>query len=93
LAGSKESLKELEFKSFKREKQRLDEFYFAPKFDIKRYKQLCYVLKIILTLSHCQAAVERRFSLNKALLKTNISEESIIAKKIIRDHMVANCKG
>ena len=79
-----------EFKSFRREKQRLDEFYFKPDFDIKRFKQFSFVLKIILTLSHGQAAVERGFSINKSLLKVNISEHSIISKKIIRDHMLAN---
>ena len=47
-------------------------------------------MKIILTLSHGQAAVERRFSLGKSSLQTNITEELIIAKKIVRDHLLAN---
>ena len=46
-------------------------------------------MKIILTC-HGQAAVERSFSLGKSSLQTNITEESIIAKKIVRDHLLAN---
>ena len=46
--------------------------------------------KIILTLSHDQTAVERGFSLGKSSLQFNIKEESIVAKKIVRDHLLAN---
>ena len=78
-----------DFKCFDHTKTRLDNFYFQN-FDIRRYKRLCSVLKIILTLSHGQAAVERGFSINNSVLKVNIKEDSIVAKKIIRDHMLAN---
>ena len=47
-------------------------------------------MKIALTLSHGQASVERSFSLNKSVLNHNISEDSIVAKKAIRDHMLSN---
>ena len=40
-------------------------------------------------MSHGQAAVERNFSLGKSSLRTNI-EESVIAKKIVRNHLQAN---
>ena len=67
---------------------------------IQKYKDLSYVFKIILTLSdvvkiiltlnHGQASVERGFSISKLLVKVNMKEEAIVAKKIIRDYMLAN---
>ena len=47
-------------------------------------------MKIVLAFSHGQASVERSFSLNKSVLNHNISEDSIVTKKAIRDHMVSN---
>ena len=57
---------------------------------VKIILTLSYVVKIILTLSHGQASVERGFSINKSLVKVNMKEETIVAKKIIRDYMLAN---
>ena len=37
-----------------------------------------------------QASVERGFSINKSLVKVNMKEETTVAKKIIRDCMLAN---
>ena len=68
----------------------MDYFYFHELGkETKKHDKFAYVLKIILTLSHGQAAVERSFSLGKSSLQTNITEESIIAKKIVRDHLLA----
>ena len=47
------------------------------------------MLTIILTISHGQAAVERGFSVGKFSLQVNIKEESVVAKRIVRDHLVA----
>ena len=44
----------------------------------------------MLTLSHGPAAVERSFSLGNALLNYNMSEDSIKAKIVIKDHMLSN---
>ena len=44
----------------------------------------------MLTLSHVQAAVEQSFSLGNALLNYNVSEDSINAKKVIKDHMLSS---
>ena len=44
----------------------------------------------MLTLIHGQAAVERSFGLGNALLNYNMIEDSIKAKKFIRDHMLSN---
>ena len=45
---------------------------------------------MILTLSHGQAAVERSFSINKSVVDVNLKEESIVARKTIKDHMLSD---
>ena len=47
-------------------------------------------MRIILTLSHGRASVERSFSVNNTVINVNVSEDSIVAKKIIKDHMISN---
>ena len=77
------------FQSFKRGKTSLDIFFFSFA-DIVKYKELSYVVKMILTLSHGQVAVERGFSINKSLSKVNISEQSLVCKKIVGDYLISN---
>ena len=80
-----------QLKLFDSSKTDLDYFYFHELGkETKKHDKFAYVLKIILTLSHGQAAVERSYNLGKSSLQTNITEESIIAKKIVRDHLLAN---
>jgi len=57
------------------------------KTDVLGYKNLLLVLKLMRVLSHGQANVERRFSVNNSVLKINMSEKSIISRKLIIDHM------
>ena len=57
---------------------------------ISKYNDLLIVVKLILTLSHDQASVEHGFSLNANIMKTNMSPKSLTAKRIIKDHMLAN---
>ena len=45
----------------------MDKFFFSA-VKVQNYKNLAFILKIVLTLSHGQAAVERGFSVNKAVL-------------------------
>ena len=45
---------------------------------------------MILTLSHGQAALERSVSINKSIVEVNTTEESIVARKTIKDHMLSN---
>ena len=80
-----------ELKLFNAAKTDLDDFFFHELgSETKKYDVFSYILKIILTLSHGQAALERGYSLGKSSLQTNITEESIIAKKVIRDHLQSN---
>ena len=66
----------------------LDGFYFE-KIGIQKYGELSFVIRLILTLSHGQASVERGFSINNAILETNMLPETVVSKRIVRDHMIA----
>lgn len=79
----------LEFNQFDRKKQRLDDFYFHL-VKIQNFESLAFILKLILTLSHGQAAVERLFSINKNVISQNMKPETIVARKTIQDHMISN---
>ena len=57
------------FKSFDRYKTKLDVFCFET-IGLDKYKELKYVMKVILALSHGQASVERAFSINKISIKS-----------------------
>jgi len=74
---------QLEFKEFNPESKRLDGFFFHD-IGVHKYKSLSFVLRLILTMSHGQASVERGFSIN------NMKPETMVARKIIKDHMVSN---
>ena len=77
------------FQSFKRDKTSLDVFFFSYT-DIVKYEEFSSLVKMILTLSHGQAALERGFSINNLLFKVNISEQSLVCKKTVRDHLISN---
>ena len=77
-----------EFSGFCSKESRLDDFYFKT-VGIGKYKELSFVLKVLLTISHGQASVERGFSHNNAFLKTNMSPETVIAKRMIKDRILS----
>lgn len=71
---------------FNPKKERLDEFYFnSPSLQLP--PEIQSVIKLLLVLSHGQASVERGFNINKTVNKFNISQDSIVARKLIIDHM------
>ena len=45
------------------------------------------VIKLVLVMSHCQASVEGGCNVKKSVNKVNISRDSIVARKLIIDHM------
>ena len=61
--------------------------FFYEKIRIQKYCNLLYPLKIVFTLNHGQANVERSFSVNKAIFDTNMNEISIVSHRIIKDHL------
>ena len=46
-------------------------------------------MKLLLTMRHSQAAVERGFSHNNAILKINMSPETVVSKRMIKDHLLS----
>ena len=46
------------------------------------------VCELALLLSHGQASVERGFSVNKELVVENQSEQTVAARRIIKDHII-----
>ena len=74
------------FESFQKERDRLNDFY-VKETDISNYKNLSSVFKLVLVLSHGQAAVEWGFSVYNKALNFNMGEISIISRKLIIDQM------
>ena len=74
---------------FTHPKDRLDDFYYHHAC-ISNYKERSIVVRLVLTLSHGQAAVERGFSINNTSVKTNMAPVSIISLRIIEDYLIAN---
>ena len=77
------------FTSFNKENDGLDTTYFFT-VGISKYIKLSMILKAVLTLSLRNASVKHRFSINKNLVDVNMSPESIIAQRLVKDHMIAN---
>ena len=71
---------------FDKNHDRLDDFYFNQVF-ANNYDDLSFFIKVVLTLSHCQASTERQFSFNNTVLDNNMKEENTIARKHIIDLM------
>ena len=74
------------FESFQKERDRLDDFY-VKETNICNYEILSSVSKLVLVLSHGQAAVERGFIVNNKVLNVNMREISITFRKLITDYI------
>ena len=74
---------------FEKGKDHLDDFY-VKELCVLLYKGLSFVFKIILTMSHGQGAVERGFNINNSALKTKMSPKCVIAKGLVKDHLLSN---
>lgn len=75
------------FRDFDVKLHRLDVVFFEHLNDKEEYKELWSVICRLLTLSHGQAVVERGFSINKDTMVANQSENSLIARRSIKDHL------
>lgn len=64
---------------------RLDDFYASIIGSQKEYGELWTVVKLILILSHGNAAVEAGFSINSDLLVPNLKQETIQSQRIVYD--------
>ena len=79
--------KEQEFLTYDPKEIWLDQFYLKQLDDKDEYKDLWKIIKILLTISHGQAAVERGFSVNKDSMKDNLQETSLVSRRIVHDAM------
>ena len=77
------------FISFNKDSDRLDTFL-SVFLSSPSYSHLFMVVKMLSILSHGQAQVERGFSVNSQLLVDNLHDESLIAQRIVSDHMTCN---
>ena len=78
------------FRNYNINSHNLDEFYMEYLKDSIQYKSFTLVLKFALTLFRGKADVECGFSLNNKLIFENISGESLIAQRFLKDHMLLN---
>ena len=76
------------FAGFSKQSDGLDMFYTEHLSDSK-YDKLLPVVKLILVISHGQASVERGFSVNKEVETVNLSDKSVVARRIICDYVQA----
>jgi len=67
----------------------LDTFYYNTLSDKADFTDLFIVIHLILVLSHGNASVESRFSVNSDMLVENMHEESLVAQHIVYDTIQA----
>ena len=53
------------------------------------YQKLFKVLQLLLVLSHGEASVERGFSVNKEVEVENLANQSLVAQRLVCDHINA----
>ena len=83
-----------QLKTYKRAEIRLDKFWIdiIEIHSADNYKNLLKLLKMIMILSHGNAALERGFSVNKECIVENQQEKSLIAQRLIYDSILATNK-
>ena len=77
-----------DFRTFQVGQSRLDTLYYNALQD-NRWPSLWTLLQNLLLLSHGQAAVERGFSINSETLTDSMSENTLIALRTIKDHLLS----
>lgn len=75
------------FRKLSPQSDRLDEFYHDLLSNKAEFCHLWEAIRLVLILSHGQASVERGFSINKEMMVENLKEHSLIAQRIIHDHV------
>ena len=69
------------------DKNRLNSFLSGYMKGVAKLANLWKVCKIIFTLSHGQADIERGFSVNKELLIENMKQKSLVSQRIACDQL------
>ena len=65
----------------------MDLFFFHDIRIGEKYPELAAIVKIILTLSHGEASVERGFNDNNIVLKDNHKSDSVVARRFIKNYL------
>ena len=73
-----------------KEKSRLDYFFRTELGDRVKHHNLYEIIKMLLVLSPGNAEVERGFSINKNLIRDDLSEESLIAQRLVYQAVPTN---
>ena len=73
------------FTEFSMLRDRLDTFWIETISKSPLYRNLWPIVRKLLILSHGQASVERGFSVNKNMVADNQTEDSLIARRVIKD--------
>ena len=76
------------FSNFNLSTDRLDEL-FSTHMNTEPYRRFFKAVQLLLVLSHGQASVERGFSVNKELEVENPSNQSLVAQRLVCDHIKA----
>ena len=75
------------FLNFNSREDRVDEFFFHKIGVHKNYPELSSVIIIILILSSGQAFTERGFSVNNPLLKVNMKDDTVVARRCVKSYL------
>ena len=78
-------------REFRRNMHKLDKFLMDFFEQHNAGAELTKLCSIILCLSHEQSAVQRGFSANSDFMVENLSQQSLISQRLIKDHQVTNC--
>ena len=75
----------VDFRDFTPDSRRLDTFLGNYMQDHIQFAKLWDIFKMLLTISHGQASVERGYSVNKGMLIENLHEKTVVALRTVHD--------
>ena len=75
----------VDFRDFTPDSRRLDTFLGNYMPDHIQFAKLWDIFKMLLTISHGQASVERGYSVNKDMLIENLHEKTVVALRTVHD--------
>ena len=68
--------------------QRLDTFFFTT-LEIGKYSSFSLIVQSVLVLHNGQAEVERGFSVSKEIMEDNMSELTLVSRRLVKDYLRA----
>lgn len=82
-----------DFAEFDPSNARVDVFFRDHSMQEDRFAKLWQTVKLLLTLYHGQADVERGYSVNKALLRDNMAEKTVVSLRTVHDAVTSRFGG